>query len=82
MTDVWVYAVPGEKYALIRGHVGQWLKDSRFSAYRSAMHNGWHVRSERVSDLAANLEFSGRRVHVRRHSAPPYAPPAPEGMLL
>ena len=78
MNEVWVYAEPGAKYALLRGHVGPWLKDSAFSGYRSNMDNGWWVRSERISDVVANLEIDGRRVHVRHHSAPPYVPPIRE----
>ena len=70
---VWIYAVPDATYALVRGHVGRWLKD-HVPAYRSNMNSGWWLRSERVSDVVANLELDGYRVVVRRHAAPPHIP--------
>ncbi len=75
MREAWIYAVPGEKYALVRGHVGGWFRSRNIPAYRVNMNGGWWLRSERVSDVVALLEHDAYRVNLRPHSAPPYVPP-------
>jgi hypothetical protein len=72
---VYIYADPGERYALVRGYVGGWFRERRIPAYRSNMQNGWWIRQERVDDIVAALETSGRNVTYRRHPAPRYVPP-------
>jgi len=72
--QVYVYAIPNAKYALVRGHVGWWLRERRIPALRSNMHNGWWIRSERVNDVVALLEMSGMDVAYRRHAAPRHVP--------
>ncbi len=74
MNKVYVYAAPGEKYALVRGHVGNWFRERRIPALRSNMHNGWKIRQERVNDVVAALEMSGMDVIYRRHAAPRHVP--------
>lgn len=75
MNAVYIYAIPGERYALVRGHVGGWFRDRRIPALRSSMHNGWWLRQERVDDVMALLEWSGMGVTYRRHPAPRHVPP-------
>ncbi len=75
MNAVYVYAIPGEKYALVRGYVGGWFRDRRIPALRSNMHNGWWLRQERVADVIALLERSGMVVTYGRHPAPRHVPP-------
>lgn len=72
---VYIYGPGGEKYVLVRGHVGGWFRERRIPAYRSNLHNGWWIRQERVADVMALLETSGRNVTYRRHSAPRHVPP-------
>jgi hypothetical protein len=74
MRDVWVYAVPGERYALVRGRVGKWFAGNRIPALRSPRQAGYRIRHERVADVVAQLEVSGYRVAVRHHMAPPHTP--------
>ncbi len=74
MNQVYVYAIPGEKFALVRGRVGGWFREWRIPAYRSNMHGGWWLRQERVDDVMALLEMSGRNVTYRRHIAPRHVP--------
>ena len=71
---VFIYALPGEKFALVRGHVGGWFRERRIPAYRSNVHNGWWIRQERVNDVVAALETSGMDVTYRRHAAPRHVP--------
>lgn len=74
MNNVYVYALPNAKYALVRGHVGGWFRERRIPALRSNMHNGWWIRQERVADVVALLETSGRDVTYRRHAGPRHVP--------
>lgn len=75
MNLVFVYAVPGEKYALVRGHVGGWFRARRIPAYRSNMHNGWWLRQERVADVMAGMDVSGLVCRFSDRPAPAYVPP-------
>ncbi len=75
MNAVYIYAIPGETYALVRGHVGGWFRERRIPALRSNMHNGWWIRQERVADVVALLERSGIGVTYGRHAAPRHVPP-------
>jgi hypothetical protein len=59
-----VYAVPGERHALIRAGARQWLRDSGIPAMHSNVDRGFHVRQERVGDLLARAERDGWTVHV------------------
>jgi len=69
-----IYAVPGERYALVRGHVGGWFRDRRIPALRTNMHGGWWLRQERVADVMAALSLSGYATHYAERRAPAYVP--------
>ena len=75
MNAVYVYAIPGEKYALVRGHVGGWFRDRRIPAYRSNLHGGWWLRQERVDDVMARMDVSGLVCRFSDRPAPAYVPP-------
>lgn len=70
-TPVFVYAVPGETYALVRGpRVGRWFRDQGIPALRSPSNNGFWLRQERVPDVMARMELSGLSVNYSEHLAP------------
>jgi hypothetical protein len=71
---IYVYAVPGERWALIRGHVGRWLRDRRIPALRSPVNNGYWLWHERVPDVVALLEDEGHWVTFTAHTAPRHVP--------
>ncbi len=75
MTLVYIHAIPGEKYALVRGNVGGWFRDRRIPAYRSNMHGGWWLRQERVADVMAGMDVSGLVCRFSDRPAPAYTPP-------
>ncbi len=77
MRPAYVYAVPGERYALLRGYAGFWCKDNRVPAYRSNMRNGWWLRSERVADVVAGMELAGISVSYSTIGAPRHVPRPP-----
>ena len=74
MIHVYIYLVPGEKYALVRGHVGGWFRDQRIPAYRSNMNGGWWIRQERVNDVMARMDVSGLVCRFSDRPAPAYVP--------
>ena len=76
MRRAFVYAVPGDRHALIRGVGGFWCRDNRVPAYRTNIHNGWWVRSERVANVVAGMENSGIVVTYSTSSAPRHQPPS------
>lgn len=77
MNTAYIYAVPGDTYALVRGPgIGGWFRSRRIPAMRTAMHNGYWLRQERVSDVTALMELVGINVVVTDHKAPRYVPPA------
>jgi len=75
MTLVYIYAIPDEKYALVRGHVGGWFRGRRIPAYRSNLHGGWWLRQERVADVMARMDVSGLVCRFSDRPAPAYIPP-------
>lgn len=75
---VYVYSSPAvARYALLRGGIGHWLKEAHIPALRTAMHGGYWLRSERVSDVMARMDRAGYLVRYIDGTAPPYVPPAP-----
>lgn len=74
MRPVYVYAVPGERWALIRGPVGGWLRSQRIPALRSPINNGWWLWHERVPDVLARLDEDGHWVTFAAHTAPRHVP--------
>lgn len=76
MTDrAHIYAVPGERYALLRGSIGGWLRQRRIPASRTAIHNGWWKRQDHLSDVVAAMEEDGIRVVFSSLPAPRHVPP-------
>jgi hypothetical protein len=59
-----VYAVPGDRYALVRAAAKDWLRDNRIPAMRSNIDRGYSVRQDRLSDLLARAERDGWQVHL------------------
>lgn len=77
MNAAYIYAVPGQAYALVRGPgIGGWFRSRRIPAMRTAMHNGWWLRQERIPDVVALMELDGISVILSDHEAPRYVPPA------
>jgi len=71
---VYIYALPGERHALVRGNVGGWFRDRRIPALRTNLHSGWWLRQERVPDVMASLSISGYATRYAERRAPAYVP--------
>jgi len=71
---VYIYAVPGERYALVRGNVGGWFRARHIPALRTNLHGGWWLRQERVADVMAALSLNGYATHYAERRAPAYQP--------
>lgn len=77
MRCAYVYQVTGERWALLRGPVGRWLRERRIPAMRTNIHNGWWIHVSRIADLMAELEVGGFLVRFSPHGAPAHCPPQP-----
>ena len=64
-----IYEIPGARHALLRGVPGELLADMDISAMWSPLRRGFLVRSERMADVVAMLEY--RDVVVRHHASEP-----------
>ena len=53
------------RYALVKGHVRDFLRDNRIPALYSPSQRGWHVRMDRIADVIAQAEQAGIRVRVK-----------------
>ncbi|MDQ2782720.1 MAG: hypothetical protein M3Y26_09345 [Actinomycetota bacterium] len=75
MKAAYVYAIPGNTYALCRGRLGGWFRSHGIPAYRSNVHNGWWVRAERVDDVVALMQDDGLLVRFSTTRWPLWVPP-------
>ncbi len=64
-----VYEIPGARHALLRGVPRELLADMNVSAMWSPLRRRFLVRSERMADVVAMLEY--RNVVVRHHASEP-----------
>ncbi len=64
-----VYEPPGARHALLRGVPRELLADMEISALWSPLRRGFLVRSERMADVVALLEY--HNVAVRHHASEP-----------
>ena len=74
MTRSYVYLVPGERDALIRGALGMHLRRFGVSAMWSRIEHGWWVRADSLTDLLAHADVAGLDVVYREHRAPRWRP--------
>jgi hypothetical protein len=64
-----VYQLPGARHALLRGVPRELLAGLNVSALWSPLRRGFLVRSERMADVVALLEY--HNVAVRHHASEP-----------
>ncbi len=63
---IYVYGLAENlRYALVRGHLRDWLKAEGIPAMWSPPRKGWYVRTERVGDLMARAEIAGYVVRMK-----------------
>lgn len=77
MTRSSVYAVPGERYALVRGPLGMAMPGMGIRGQWDAIEHGWWVRSDVVSDLLTECDIRSIDILYREHRAPRYKPRRP-----
>lgn len=65
MNRVYIYATHGERYALVRGMIRDWLQAQHIPAMWSPSRKGFWVRQERVADVVALLAHDGYAVRVK-----------------
>lgn len=61
---VYVYETTG-RHVLVRGPLGDFLRDNDIPALRSPGQRGWLIRRERAADLVALLEVAGFTVRPK-----------------
>ncbi|MDR6862157.1 hypothetical protein J2X64_000538 [Phycicoccus sp. 3266] len=59
----------GQRYGLLRGVPGWWLRDQKVPALRSPMHGGFWVHCSRIADLVARMEAVGAKVTYAEREA-------------
>jgi len=62
--NAYVFETTG-RHVLVRGQLGDFLRENDIPAMRSPGQRGWLIRRERVADLVAQLEVDGYTVHPK-----------------
>lgn len=65
MSRAYFYYTEGDRYALARGWLRDWLKVHGIPAMYSASRKGWWIHRDRFPDVVAQLEHDGYAVLVK-----------------